>query len=104
MEGQVDSHEWVSKMETQCRLSGKPDIELEVEPDTRTADEEPIEAHLLQGGQAGRIGSFLKSQAVSVQRVLSRKADSKHGRSSAEPIAAHRFASQLLHDLSRFKA
>ena len=42
--------------------------------------------------------------AVSVQRVLSRKDDSKHRYSSAEPIATHGFASQLLRDLSRFKA
>ena len=105
MEGQVDSHRWVSKMETRFLrhfLLGKPDPGIDL--DTQTANEEPIEAHLLQGGRAGRRGLFLKSQAGRVQRILSKKADSKHGHRSAKSIGAYCFASQLLLELSRFKA
>ena len=102
MEGQIDSHQWVSKMQTQCLSSGKPD--LEIEADVQTASEEPIEAHPLQGGRARGIGIFLKSQAVRVQRLLSRKAHSKHGHYFAESMVAHGFMSQLSSDLSRFKA
>lgn len=39
MEGQIDSHQWVSKAEVQCLFSGKPD--LKIEADTQTADDEP---------------------------------------------------------------
>ena len=80
MEGQVDSHQWGSKMEKQRRLSGKPDLQLDKEPDTQTGE------------------------AVSVQRIFSRKAGSRHGDSSAESMAVRRFTRQLLSDLRRFKA
>jgi len=102
MEGQIDSHQWASKMETHWLISGKPD--LEIEADVHTAGEEPFETHLLQGGQAASIYLFLQSQAARVKRLLSKKAHLWQGRHSAESIAAHRFTSQLSSDLSRFKA
>ncbi len=39
MDGQVDSHQWVSKTEMQHLFSGKPDLEIEAH--TQTADDEP---------------------------------------------------------------
>jgi hypothetical protein len=105
MERPIDSYQWISKMETRflrCLLSGKPDPEMDAA--SQTADAEPIVAHLIQGGRAGRMGFSLKSQPVRVQRIVSRKADSKHGHYCAESIAARRFENQLLCELSRFKA
>lgn len=99
MEGQIDSHQWASKMETHWLISGRPDLEIEADVQMSA-----VESHLLQGGQAGRICSFLKFQAVHVKRLLSRKAHFWQGRHSAESIATDRFTSQLLSDLSRFKA
>lgn len=102
MEGQIDSHQWASKIETYGLISGKAD--LEIEADVRMAGEEAVETHLLQSGQATRICLFLKSQAVCVRRLLSRKAHFWQRRHPGESITAYRFTSQLLSNLSRFKA
>lgn len=39
MEAQIDSHQWVGKVEMQYLFSGKPDLKLEAH--TQTADGEP---------------------------------------------------------------
>jgi len=101
VEGQIDSHQWASKMETHWLISGKPD--LEIEADLRTAGEEPAGTHLLLGGQAASIYLFLKSQAARAKRLLSKKTHLRQGRHSAESIASNSFTSQLAGDLSRFK-
>ena len=38
MDGAIDSHQWASKMQTQCLLSGKPD--LDIDPDALMACDE----------------------------------------------------------------
>ncbi len=55
MEGQIDSHQWVSKIETHCLLAGKPDLEIEAH--TQTANDEP---NLPVKPLPARIGSFFK--------------------------------------------
>jgi hypothetical protein len=104
MDRQVDSHQWASKTETQCRLSRKRDLEFEVEPDTQTTAEKSTKAHLPRRGPARSIGVFLKSRIASIQRILSRRAQCKNWYCSAESSAVRRFTSQLSCDLSRFKA
>ena len=55
MEGQVDSHQWVSRMETQRRLSGKPDLKIEAHTQT---DNDP--STLRVRSLPGKMSSFFK--------------------------------------------
>jgi len=43
MEGQIDSHQWASKIETHQLISGKPDLEIETE--VRATGEEVVGTH-----------------------------------------------------------
>ncbi len=55
MEGQIDSHQWVSKIQMQCFSSGKPD--LKIERDTQADnDDSTLPAESLPG----RMSSFFK--------------------------------------------
>lgn len=40
MNGAIDSHQWASKMQTRCLLSGRPD--LEIDPDVLMAGDEMV--------------------------------------------------------------
>ncbi len=55
MDGQVDSHQWVSKMETQCHFSGKPDLKIDSHTQTDT-DVSTFRAKSLPG----RMSSFFR--------------------------------------------
>jgi len=89
MEGHIDSHQWASKMETHCLISGKPD--LEIEPDARLACEEPFISRLLQSEQAKIICALLKSQVVCFKKLLSKKAHFWRWGHPAESITGHHF-------------
>ncbi len=105
MERQSDSHPWISKTEARCLrrlLPRKSDRKMDAE--ALTANWQEVKSYRLQGGAARRTRISLKSQLARIRRVLSSKSGSQPGCNSAESIAAQRFASLLLNELSRFKA